>query len=337
MSRRKKSALLAAGVVLVALYCLGPRVAADTTITFDPAAIGNDPDAYLARAEASVPGIREGLEKEIIWADPGSKAKTPLSIVYVHGFSASKGEVRPLPDKIAAALEANLFYTRLTGHGQDGAAMASGSVNSWVNDYAEALAIGRLIGDRVVVVATSTGAALATWAAAQPQLSRDVAAMVLISPNYGVQSAGAWLLTMPWGEQVAELIIGKERAARAKNKLRRQLWTMRYPSSALLPVAATMELAAAAPVETIKVPTLFIFSDADKVVRPDLTRSIAARWGAPHELLTVEESDDPSNHVIAGDAASPSTTQSLADGVIAWLTFLEGGYTPPKLHTAGKP
>lgn len=336
MSRKIRLGL-AVAAVLTLLYYLGPRVAVDTTVSFDPAAIGRDPDAYLARVEAYVPGIREGLEKEIIWADPGAKTKTPLSIVYVHGFSASKGEVRPLPDKIAAAFKANLFYTRLTGHGQDGAAMASGSVNSWVNDYAEAVAIGRLIGDRVVVVATSTGAALATWAAAQPQLSRGVAAMVLISPNYGVQAAGAWLLTMPWGEQIAELLVGKERAAKAKNDLQRRLWTMRYPSSALLPMAATMELAAAVSVEAIEVPTLFIFSDADKVVRPDLTRSIAARWGGPNALLTVAESDDPSNHVIAGDAVSPSTTQLLADRVIGWLSLLEGGYLSPQLHTAVKP
>ena len=70
--------------------------------------------------------IRPGLQKEIVWANPATKTKTPLAIVYIHGFSASKGEVRPLPDKVASALGANLFFTRLTGHGEDGAAMAEG-------------------------------------------------------------------------------------------------------------------------------------------------------------------------------------------------------------------
>nr|WP_245497472.1 MULTISPECIES: hypothetical protein [unclassified Mesorhizobium] len=99
-----------------------------------------------------MPDIRDGLEKEIIWANPMIHARTPLSIVYVHGFSASKGEVRPLPDEVADQLDTNLFYTRLTGHGQGGAAMADGSVNAWINDYAEALAIGRAIGDKVIVI-----------------------------------------------------------------------------------------------------------------------------------------------------------------------------------------
>ena len=312
------------GIVIIAAlisiaFVLGPRVAVDTKLRFDPAAIGSDPEAYLARAEASVPGIRDGLQKEIIRADPTTKAKTPLVIVYIHGFSASKGEVRPLPDKVAAALGANLFYTRLTGHGQSGAAMADGSINAWVNDYAEAIAIGRAIGDRVVVIAASTGAALATWAATEPDLSNGVAAMAFISPNYGVQASGAFILTMPWGKQIAELIIGKERSFPVANELHAKWWTSRYPSSATVPMAALTDLARNAAVEKITIPALFIFSDGDKVVRPDLTRDIAARWGAKHEILAVERNDDPSNHVIAGDVLSPSTTDALAQRIVDWV------------------
>lgn len=311
--------LLVIIAVAAVAFLLGPRVPVDTTITFDPAAIGTDPQAYLAREEAKIPGLRPGLQKEIIWANPGTRAKTPLSVVYVHGFSASKGELRPLPDEIAAALGANLFFTRLTGHGQDGAAMATASVNAWVNDYAEAIAIGRAIGDKVVVIATSTGASLATWAATQPALSQDVATLVLISPNYGLHASGAEMLTLPWGKVIAELVIGKERGFTPVNVLHERLWTPRYPTSATLPMAAVVELAYESPVETIAIPALFIFSDDDMVVRPDLTREVAARWGATHELCPVEKNDDPSNHLIAGDVLSPSTTDVLARRVTVWV------------------
>jgi len=166
MVRKRKVVvtLLVLLALIVLAFALGSRVPVDTTITFDPKNIGPDPEAYLARREAEVKDIRPGLQKEIVWADPATRARTPLAIVYVHGFSASKGEVRPLPDRVAAALHANLFYTRLTGHGEDGAAMAKGGVNAWINDYAEAITIGRAIGDRVVVIGTSTGGSLATWA-----------------------------------------------------------------------------------------------------------------------------------------------------------------------------
>lgn len=317
--------LLSVALVLAALAVLflaGPRVATDTTVTFDPSAIGDDPAAWLAAREADVPNLRAELAKEIVWADPASKARTPLAIVYVHGFSASKGELRPVPDRVAAELGANIFYTRLAGHGQDGAAMAEASVNDWINDYAEAMAIGRAIGERIVVISTSTGGALATWAATQPDLSRDVAGFVFVSPNYGVQAAGAWLLTMPWGRQIAELVIGPERSFEPINELHARFWTTRYPTAATLPMAALTGLARKAPVENAAAPALFIFSDADAVVRPELTRGIAARWGAPHETMIVEGSDDPSDHVIAGDAVSPSTTALVAGRMTEWIATL---------------
>lgn len=167
MRRRILTALVVLAVSLAVLYAVGPRVPVDTRITFDASAIGDDPAAYLDRSESRVSGIRDGLEKEIVWADPMIHVKTPISIVYIHGFSASKGEVRPLPDQVAEEFGANLFYTRLKGHGQDSAAMGTATVNDWLNDYAEALAIGREIGEKVVVIATSTGAALAVHAATQ--------------------------------------------------------------------------------------------------------------------------------------------------------------------------
>jgi pimeloyl-ACP methyl ester carboxylesterase len=306
-------------VVLVAAFLLGPRTPVDTRATFDAAAIGDEVEAYLAASEGKVAGIRDGLQKEIVWADPVMKSRTPLALVYIHGFSASKGELRPLPDKVAAALGANLFYTRLKGHAQDGAAMATASVNDWINDFAEAVAIGRRIGERVVVIGTSTGGALATIGALDDALDDDVAAMVLIAPNYGVQASGAWLLTQPWGRQLADLLVGPERGFEARSELHAKLWTTRYPTSALLTMAALSDVARRAPVERATAPALFVFSDEDRVVRPDLTRSIASRWGAPHEIVTVNESGDPFDHVIAGDALSPATTDMLAGIIIDWI------------------
>ena len=322
MGRRILLAVLGLVVILLSGFYLGPRVTVDTTIRFDPSVIGDDPQAYLAREEAAVPNIREGLDKEIIWTNPLVHARTKLAIVYIHGFSASKGEIRPLPDDVAEELEANLFYTRLTGHGQDGGAMAEGSVNAWINDYEEALAIGRAIGDQVIVIATSTGASLATWAATQPGASDGVAAIAFISPNFGVKASGAEVLTLPWGREIAELVGGKERSFPARNALHEKFWTTRYPMAATLPMAALTELAYRAPVEKTTIPALFIFSDADKVVRPDRTREVAGRWGGSHELVPVDDTGDPDNHVIAGDALSPQTTGFLTERIVVWVKAL---------------
>ncbi|MCV0396895.1 MAG: lysophospholipase [Rhizobiaceae bacterium] len=314
--------LIGFAIVLAAIavaYLAGPRVPVDTTPVFDPASIGDDPDDYLARREMDVPDIRADHGKEIVWADGATRSRTEYAIVYIHGFSASKHELRPVPDRVAQAVGANLYFTRLTGHGQNGAAMADASVNDWINDFAEAMAIGRLIGRRVIVMATSTGGSLATWAATRPELAQGLAGLVLVSPNYELQAAGSTLLTGPWGRQIAELATGRERGFEPFNALHARYWTTRYPTAALLPMAAMTKLAREAPVEEIEIPALFIFSDRDGIVSPARTRAIAARWAGPATVVSIDTSGDPFNHVIVGDAVSPQTNEEVVDAIVAWI------------------
>jgi len=131
-------------------------------------------DGWLAAREAAVPDLRPDAARRIVWADAAG-ARTDWAVVYLHGFSASGEEIRPVPDAVAAALGANLFFARLSGHGRDGAAMAEASVADWMADTAEALAIGRALGERVLVIGTSTGAALATAAAHDAEMSEGLA------------------------------------------------------------------------------------------------------------------------------------------------------------------
>ncbi|WP_290886103.1 alpha/beta fold hydrolase [Hoeflea sp.] len=303
-------------------FAFGPRPVADTSIDFAEAALPDDLDQYLEQSESGFEDLRPGSERQIVWAYPASKARTPLAIVYIHGFSAGPGETRPLSDIIAGELRANLYYARLAGHGRSGEAMLEGSVHTWVNDLAEAIAIGRRLGERVVIVATSTGASLAVWGAAQPDLMRDVAGLVQISPNYGLQAAGAGFLTMPWAEKLVPLIVGRNRSFEARNEMHAALWTAEYPSLALLPMAKLVDLANAIDVKKITVPSLFVYSPQDAIIQPDLARVKAENWGGPTRTIEVTDSDDPNNHVIAGDALSPSTTERLAAQIAGWIAGL---------------
>lgn len=307
--------LIAGGTI----YMVGPRTKIDTLVRFDSGVVSDDVETYLKTTEAKFTDLRPGAEKQVIWADPATKAKTPYVLVYLHGFSASAGEVRPLPDIVAKSLGANLFFTRFAGHGRSNDAMAEATVNDWVNDYAEAIAIGEKLGDKIILLSTSTGGSIATWGLADPALSRNVAASIFISPNYGVQGFGASLLTGPWNKQLAELLIGKRRSFVPKNDLHKAFSTYEYPTSAILPMAAFTKLAVSSPVETYKVPALFLLSSLDKVVRPELTKTIEAKWGGPHELVDVGNVEDDYDHVIAGDALSPSNTQPMADKILSWL------------------
>jgi pimeloyl-ACP methyl ester carboxylesterase len=324
-SSRTRTVLYILGFLLVAglvAFALGPRPVADTTIDFDPGSLPEDLDAYLARAEGRFQDLRPGNQRQIVWAYPASRARTPLAIVYIHGFSASPGELRPLPDLVARQLGANIYYARLKGHGRSGDAMLDASVRDWVNDLAEAVAIGNRLGERVVVMATSTGASLATWAATRPELMQNVAGLVQFSPNYGLQAAGSGLLTMPWAKQMVKIILGDRRSFQGRNELHRRFWTSEYPSLALLPMASMVKLADSTDVGSITVPALLVYSPLDQVIRPELVAAKAARWGAAVSLIEVTDDDDPNHHVIAGDALSPSTTSRLAAEVSDWIAAL---------------
>lgn len=325
-------------VVLLASAALlfGPR----TPFADDPQAVEAPPaeelDGWLAAREAEVPDLRPGAAKEIVWADPAAPARTPLAVVYVHGFSATKAEIRPVPDIVARELGANLHFARLTGHGRTSDAMGEATVGAWFDDVAEALAVGRRIGDRVLVIATSTGGTLAALFAADPEMSRDVAGIAFVSPNFGVQSVGSSLLTLPFARSFVPLVIGATGGAAptpeggdpkrlylggaASDPEQEAAWTTVYPVEAVYPMAAVVKAAAASDLSSATMPALFMFSPRDKVVDPAATREVAARWGGLAEIaeVTPGPGDDPNAHVIAGDIRSPSMTGPAAERIVAW-------------------
>ncbi|BDA84316.1 lysophospholipase [Aureimonas sp. SA4125] len=308
-----------------AAWVAGPREPVDLTITFDPAVIGSDPDAYLARTEANIANLRPADAKEIVWAYPASRAKTPLAIVYVHGFSASKEEIRPVPDDVAQHLGANLFFARLSGHGRDGTALGRTNVNEWLNDLTEAVAIGRMIGERVIVVATSTGGTLATLGATRPGVMDDVAGMVLVSPNYRLLDRYAFALELPFAREIGPRLMGEERSFEPVNAAQAAHWTTRYPLVALLPMGALIRAVRSLDVGKIAIPALFLVSPQDKIVDPAATEAVAARWGAPQRLIQVPVTGDPNHHVLAGRVLSPATSDEITSRIIDWIGALPGG------------
>lgn len=310
-------------VALILAFCavliLGPRESFDPTLRFNDAQIESDVEAYLADSEANTPDIVPTATKEIIWAYPRSKAKTPLALVYLHGFSATKGETRPVSEMAAKALKANLFYTRLKGHGAGSAAMGEATGQDWMDDVAEAIEIGSRIGQKTIVIGASTGGTLASVAALHPALKDKIAGVILISPNFRVKAAGAELLTLPYARIWSPMLVGAERSFEPANEAHATLWTTKYPTTAILPMMALVSYAATLPYENITQPALFIYSNDDQVVDPEATKKVIARWGGQTSVHLVNNADDTNNHVIAGDALSPNKNDEVADVISNWL------------------
>ena len=163
MPRLKRSSLgLILFITLLAIVFLsGPRL--DTSVQLETPYLPESLDAYLRDSEARFSDITPGAEKTIIWAGE-AETKTEYVVVYLHGFSATRQETAPVAQLIGAALGANVYSTRFTGHGRDGKAMLEGSLNRWLNDTHEAMAIARRLGEKIILLGVSTGGTAAVWA-----------------------------------------------------------------------------------------------------------------------------------------------------------------------------
>ncbi len=315
--RLGRIALAGAALVMVA-GLLGPRHRFEERWTERD--VEPDVDAYLEAREAKVPTIRPGEAKSVAWVDPEARATTRLSLVYLHGFSADRHEVEPLVTELARDLGANAYFARLRGHGRDGAAMAEATVQDWLADVAEAVAIGGLIGERVVLVGTSTGATLALWAAAQEQAEDRLGALVLISPNFRPAQRTARLLLWPWGGLLARAVLGRERCFEAESREQERHWTTCYPTRALLPMMALVEHVRTMDLGRVTVPTLVVYSPDDRVVDTGETERVIAALGTDRAtVFLVETSGDPADHVIAGDIMSPATTDAVRERILEFL------------------
>jgi alpha-beta hydrolase superfamily lysophospholipase len=313
-------ALTIAALLIGILSLLLPRDGVDRAIAFDPDSLPADLDAYLAASEATVAGLTEGSAKRIVWAGAAGQ-KTPLAIIYVHGFSATAEEIRPVPDDVAGAVGANLYFMRLAGHGRDGTALGAVTAGDWVEDMAEAMAIGRRLGDRVILIATSTGAPLAMIAASDPALSGGLGGVVMISPNFGLRPTAAVILDLPLARYWGPVIAGATRSFAPANERQAAHWTTTYPTVALFPMAALVREGRSLDVSMIKVPALFIYAPADQVVDPARIPAVAAAWGGPVQVteIAVTEEDDPYSHVIAGDILSPGQTTAVTGLILSWM------------------
>ncbi len=316
--------LVAAGVAVITVAT--PAVPPSEPAFSPPLSLEALPEA-LAAAEARVADLRPGSNRKVVLAEAGRRAPTGLALVYLHGFSASRQEITPVAEQVAKTLGANLYFARIPGHGRSADAMAESSLESWQQEGESALAVGRLLGGRVVLIGTSTSGTLATWLAARHP---DVAGVVLISPNFGVQAAGAGLAAWPGGEGIVRLTQGSYREFKTHTPLHAQHWTWRYSSSAIPPMMQLVAAVKGLDVAEVRVPVLVFYSPQDTVVRPDAIKRVVDRWGAARKRLVTVTTEDPSRHVLAGDALSPGTTSQVVAAIVDFLRSLDNTEETPQ-------
>ena len=323
---------MAVGVVgLVALWREGPRARIDPGGTRPSARVAQEsgfPDSlsgwpvWLETNERRAGVTDTGAMKRVRFADSVPR-RTPWSVVYLHGFSATRQETAPVSEQVAAALGANLFEARLTGHGLPGDSMGVATARAWITDSEWALAAGTALGDSVLLIGTSTGGTLAAWLAAQPEPTRRaLQAVVLISPNFGVKGATAAVLSWPWASVVLPRLIPTY-SWTPRNEAHGRYWTTSYPSRALFPMTALVDAVNELPLRDWTTPTLMLYNPADPVV----DAAAATAWldrlrgstTARVESQPITPIPGEDGHVIAGRITAPSQVAPFVERVVRFV------------------
>ena len=266
-------------------------------------------EKQLKNEEGRFSDIVENTEKTIVWAN-GIK-KTEFSVVYLHGFSATRQEIHPVTEMVAEKLQANVFYTRLRGHGRSSDAMAEATTEDWLSDTKQAYEIASAIGEKVILLSTSTGSTLAAWLSAQA-FADNLFASIMVSPNFAVKNKGAYLLTNPLGLKLGKLINGPYNSFTPTSEVHDKYWTDRYPLEALIPMVQLLRKVKQIDKSKIVLPHLVVYSPNDQIIEPKAAIEFVQQLGnSRSKLVKFNNSSDKSNHVLAGDACSPNSTNEL--------------------------
>ena len=290
-----------------------------------------DLDEYLRESEARHSRVRRDLAKGILWNDPAARSKTPLALAYLHGFSASRKDISPVVEMLAHKLGANAYFARLAAHGRTTAdEFATVRPQDWLNDAREALAIGRRIGDRVILIGISTGALLATMAALEDQ--SGIAALVLLSPNFAIQDWRAKYISGPMGPWIAQLLIGEDYSFRPVTSGHADFWTSRYPSEGIVALMNLVNSARSLELGALRVPTLIIYTSKDTVVDLKAIRDRFAEIKAENKLLV--DLPGATRHELTGDALAPATVRPVIEQIIRFLSTTVDVVGVPPRNTA---
>ena len=282
-----------------------------------------DLDQFVADSEAAAHkrfGIVEGAEMRIVWQPSFEGRQTRLSLVYFHGFSATRQEIAPVPQMIADRLGANLLEVRTSGHGRVRERLEDVTAEDWLSDAAEALAIGTRIGERVVLFGTSTGASLAL--AMYPNaLMENVDAIVMMSPNIYLMDENSESLTIPGAPILAWLALGDSRTWAASNELQEKYWTTTYPTDTTIEMMRLVQFARSVIPREVKQRLLTIASPDDEVVNTAKSQDFLQKTRAPsNEFVAFTDGGDRSRHVLAGDILAPENNQAMVDIVVDFLS-----------------
>lgn len=278
---------------------------------------------WLKTQEDQLP-IVAGAESRILLAGPskdgnglnpkGQDNKTPVSILHIHGFSACRQETAPIAEQLANRLGAHLVEARLAGHGLTSQAMEA-SAEDWLQSVTDGMDLAHRLGERVLIIGTSTGAPLGCWAAkVLAERYGSPLAMMYMAPNFGINQSFAWLLTLPGSRFFIPLILGATRTWEAESEAVAKYWSTSYSTLAVIEMQKVVDWFEAQSPASWNMPLGIMLGELDPTISAKKALRVLEKWGGPRSnRLPIPEQETMAQHVFAGDIAGPDLTTHCVD------------------------
>lgn len=296
-------------VIISVVYMLGPRPEEpeldpspmEWTVSIDTI------DDWIDQREASVENLKPENEATIFWVND-SVMTTEYSVVYLHGLSASRMEGNPVHYEFAKRYGMNMYLPRLQSHGiETPDALGDLTPENYLESAKEAIAIGKAIGRKVIVMCCSTGGTLAFYLAAHDP---EIKALIAYSPNIDIYDQNSHFLTQPWGLQLVRLAFGgKNRSYEAPEEFKKY-WQTSYRLEGLqttrLLIDETMTAETFNKIEQPVFVGCYYKDEAhqDMIVSVEAMRQMMLKLGTPENQKRLVEFPNVEAHVITNPLRS---------------------------------
>jgi esterase/lipase len=253
--------------------------------------------------------------------DEIEQQKCETIILYLSGFTAGTEEIFPVVEQVSKHFGWPAFFHRHPGHGGLPQTMGLVRVEDYILSVEQSYEMARRIAKEVLVIGTSTGAALGLDLA----LKHEVKALVMISPNFKLRDWRSQFCRGPLGARILRMMIGPWIHVPSDSQQVSQRWVRKYPMRALATLIDLTAIMSSNRPRDLQCPGLAFLADSDPTIHSQYARAFLE--GAPNIQTIVYHS---AAHVLAGQWTAPENTQAVVAEI---KNFLEIKFKRTKLDS----
>jgi len=267
-----------------------------------------DLENAINTSEAAIKEIKPNNQAKIIWAKDYKQQQSPIAFVYLHGFGASNREGEPIMSLLSKKYNANIYMSRLKEHGLDRSDNFKNlTPENYIASAQKALEIGKKLGEKVILVSTSTGGTLSLKLASE---DNSIAGLVLYSPFIDVINPAFKTIASPEGKAGFIKMNGSEIIQQNRNEEEAKYWSTSYHVNGY-EALIKMLIGNMTPTtfSKVKIPVFVGYyfkneKEQDQVVSVPAILKMYENLGTPEDKKTKMAFPNTGNHVIGCDLRS---------------------------------